>query len=215
MPRSALSYPVRRSLDMFEGFFDGKHPRVLDVGCGNGSKLSCFKSLVGQAVGIDLPAEIARFANRNLIRVAGSADSFRPFSDDSFDAVTNFHVIEHLWERDTAIDEMHRVLKPGGWLILITPNRWRLTALYSNLVLRSFRPDLPHPMNPDHTFEYTGRDLRLAFEKSQFSYWRVEATFLGLSASFGDRNYWIGFERVPALVDRFCAEWLVVAQKQA
>lgn len=214
LPRNTLSYPVRRSLELFENLFDGNHPRVLDVGCGNGSKLSCFNSLVGQSVGIDLPIEVSQIANPDLARVAGSADSFLPFPDNSFDAVTNFHVLEHLWEREMSIDEMYRVLKPSGWLLLITPNRWRVSALYSNLLLKLFKSDLPHPMNPDHTFEYAGGDLRRAFEKSRFSQWRVESMFLGLTASFGDTNYWMGLERVPSWLDRFCTEWLVVAQKQ-
>ncbi len=215
MPRRSLSYPVRRSLELFEKFFDSSRPRVLDVGCGNGSKLSCFDSLIGQSVGIDLPGEVSQVANNDLARVAGSADLFLPFPDNSFDAVTNFHVLEHLWERDRAIDEMYRVLKPKGWLILITPNRWRISALYSNLILKLFKPDLPHPMNPDHTFEYTREDLQRSFAASRFSHWQVESMFLGLTASFGNKNYWMGFDRVPRLLDRFCAEWLIAAQKQA
>ncbi len=215
MPRSALAYSVRRSLKLFEDFFAGKRPRVLDVGCGNGSKLSCFNSLIGRSIGIDLPAEVTQIANRDLLRVGGSADSCLPFPDNSFDAVTNFHVIEHLRERELAIDEMYRVLKPSGWLMLITPNRWRISALYSNLLLKLFKPIHPHPMNPDHTFEYTGGDLRRSFEKSRFRHWRVESMFLGLTASFGDRNYWAGFERVPNFLDGVCVEWLVVAQKSA
>jgi SAM-dependent methyltransferase len=216
LPPSALSYRVRRYLDLFEEFYGTGRPRVLDVGCGSGRKISCFGSLVGQSVGIDLPAEVSQIGNCDLMRVAGNADSFLPFPDDSFDAVTSFHVIEHLKERDMAIEEMFRVLKPGGWLLLLTPNRRRVTSLYSNFFLKILSPGLPYPypMNPDHTFEYARSDLQTAFQKSKFRFWRMEAIFLGLAASYGSKNIWIGLDQVPDLLSEFCAEWIVMAQKQ-
>lgn len=213
LPRSSFSYPVRRSLELFENFFNGTPPRVLDIGCGDGSKLSCFHPFIGQSVGIDLPAEVSRTSNLEHLSVAASANFPLPFPNNAFDAVTNFHVLEHLIERDLVINEMYRVLKPGGWLMLITPNRWRITALYSNWALKFFKRGIPHPMNPDHTFEYTRRDLQRSLEQSEFVSQRVEPLFLGLMASFGERNYWVGLEQVPSFLDRFCSEWLVIAQK--
>jgi ubiquinone/menaquinone biosynthesis C-methylase UbiE len=59
--------------------------------------------------------------------VARSDAKALPFADDSFDRVLMFDVVEHLhpWELDVCLNEVHRVLKPSGQIIVHTaPNRW-------------------------------------------------------------------------------------------
>jgi ubiquinone/menaquinone biosynthesis C-methylase UbiE len=103
---------------------------VLDVACGPGNFSRAFASAVGDSglvVGIDASksmldrgaGELRRSAHRNVVLVRGSALAL-PFVDDSFDAVCCFAAL-HLFDDPFAgLDEMTRVLTPGGRIALMT-----------------------------------------------------------------------------------------------
>jgi SAM-dependent methyltransferase len=103
---------------------------VLDVACGPGNFSRAFASAVGDSglvVGLDASktmldrgaAELRRSEHRNLVLVRGSALEL-PFVDDSFDAVCCFAAL-HLFDDPFAgLDEMARVLTPGGRVALMT-----------------------------------------------------------------------------------------------
>jgi SAM-dependent methyltransferase len=106
---------------------------VLDVGCGDGYLLY-RASLVCRAAalhGVDPSARgvamaagrLARAGCRALLGTAGAGDL--PYGTGSFDAVLMADVIEHLEEPERALDEVRRVLAPGGVLLLSTPFRQR------------------------------------------------------------------------------------------
>jgi SAM-dependent methyltransferase len=103
---------------------------VLDVACGPGNFSRAFASAVGDSglvVGIDASktmldrgaAELRRSAHRNLVLVRGSALEL-PFVDDSFDAVCCFAALHLFDEPFAGLDEMTRVLTPGGRIALMT-----------------------------------------------------------------------------------------------
>ncbi|MEO9327363.1 class I SAM-dependent methyltransferase [Gordonia aurantiaca] len=70
-----------------------------------------------------------------------------PLADASVDVVVNFQVIEHLWDQAKFIDECRRVLRPGGELLISTPNRI------------TFSPGRDTPLNPFHTRELDAAEL--------------------------------------------------------
>ncbi|MFT4199969.1 class I SAM-dependent methyltransferase [Gordonia sp. (in: high G+C Gram-positive bacteria)] len=70
-----------------------------------------------------------------------------PLPDGSVDVVVNFQVIEHLWDQPAFVAECHRVLRPGGRLLMSTPNRI------------TFTPDSDTPVNPFHTRELNAMEL--------------------------------------------------------
>ena len=94
-------------------------PRILDCGCGTGSNLEMLRAY-GRAVGFDLTATGARFARAHGQTVAQASIAAIPFRTSAFDLVTSFDVFQCLPDEieRTAIAEMARVLKPGGWLLL-------------------------------------------------------------------------------------------------
>lgn len=88
--------------------------RVLDVGCGTGLN---FRRLPA-AVGVDVSGGILRIARRRCARLAMASGSELPFPDASFDRVLCTYVLTTIpgWRR--ALDEMARVLRPGGRLVV-------------------------------------------------------------------------------------------------
>lgn len=93
--------------------------RVLDVGCGTGLN---FRRLPPGAVGVDPSGGILRVARRRCRSLAMAAGSALPFADASFDRVLSTYVLTTVPDWPRALDEMARVLRPGG-RIVITDDR--------------------------------------------------------------------------------------------
>lgn len=89
---------------------------ILDVGAGTGLLVDFLNQHRFQAIGID------KYSKAKNIR-PGSATKL-PFPKNNFDLVTAISVIEHLTPKESSqfLTEAHRVLKPGGFIFLITPN---------------------------------------------------------------------------------------------
>ena len=100
---------------------DNPNPRILDVGCGTGANLKML-GLYGQAEGLDISEQAVEFCKqRGLGDVKLGAIEDLPFEDQSFDIVTALDVIEHLDDDAAGLQEMRRVLRPGGTLLLFVP----------------------------------------------------------------------------------------------
>jgi SAM-dependent methyltransferase len=92
---------------------------LLDVGCGTKPYSSLF--LVDEYVGLDIDSEISR--RRGIAEKLYDGTRF-PFDSQHFDVVLCNQVLEHVFNPDEFISELHRVLKPGGQLILTVPFVW-------------------------------------------------------------------------------------------
>ena len=127
----------RVALSVLEGALDGQRDlRVLDAGCGTGGTTIDLRRF-GEVVGVDLAWEALEPARgRGLTRLARASIERLPFRDKSFDAVTSFEVIYHLGVTNDryALDELHRVLKPGGLLLLRVPAHDWLRGEHDRLV---------------------------------------------------------------------------------
>ena len=131
------------------------HPgsRVLDAGCGR----SLFTEIRPDwpfgivAADVDLDLLAARKAEFPAVRwVVGDAHPL-PFRDAAFDGLFAGELVEHLPDPAAGVEEFRRVLRPGGSLVLTTPNRLRL----ANVVDRSERP-----YSPDHLSELSYDEAR-------------------------------------------------------
>ena len=113
--RSGLDFLVRHLSALPRG-------RVLDVGCGDGQILQFMQNLGWTAEGVDFDPIAVENARQKGLRVhAGTLQSLAAPSD-SFDALILSHVIEHVHEPGELLRECHRLLKPNGRLIILTPN---------------------------------------------------------------------------------------------
>lgn len=102
---------------------DWRQKEILDVGCGTGAILQRLGN-PERNVGIDLGDEAVSFCRRRgLTNVQKGDVCALPFEDASFDALICSSVLYHQWVRDVAgaVREMHRVLRPGGLLLINVP----------------------------------------------------------------------------------------------
>jgi SAM-dependent methyltransferase len=166
---------------------------LLDVGCGG----QRYRSLFAHAkryVGVDLPSNSA---NTSLLSAFASGLNL-PFADRSFDTVLCTEVLEHVPEPLVMMQEIARVLRSGGCLILTTPQTWGLH-------------EAPHDY-----YRYTEFGLRYLAERSGLTVERVQPT-CGIWATVGQRlSSFIFFtfgDGRPLLVKAFlalmCAGWQI------
>lgn len=103
---------------------------ILDIGCGNARDIISILRASATVVGVDLSQGMIDQARQDLASAGyhdvrlevGDATRLR-FPAESFESILCSEVIEHISNTDQAVSEMHRVLKPGGRLIISTPNR--------------------------------------------------------------------------------------------
>jgi len=136
-PLSSGPDRARRQARMLTGILRNAHrPAViLDVGCGDGSALAAAKehNPAHRFAGIDWSADALRQARAHGLTVLrGSVDPRLPVADGAADVVIMSELIEHLVDPDGAVAEVRRVLRPGGDLLLSTPN---LAAWYNRGLL--------------------------------------------------------------------------------
>lgn len=121
----AALFGLRRPKRELSLMFLGDRPpgSVLDVGCGDGEYLARMKPLGWAVDGVDFDAQAIASARvrHGLTLRCGDLASQR-FPTAIFDAVTMRHVIEHVPEPVPLLAEAARILKPGGRLVVVTPN---------------------------------------------------------------------------------------------
>ncbi len=129
---------------------------VLDVGCNTGYGTMRFVPVARRVAGVDVSPRAIEAAQRRAIDgrpefVLGGGLEL-PFPDDSFDVVTSFQVLEHVPDPRVFLRELTRVTRPGGRIILATPNA--ATRLYPGM----------QPWNRFHVHEYVADELRELLE---------------------------------------------------
>ncbi|MGJ8641928.1 MAG: class I SAM-dependent methyltransferase [Luteolibacter sp.] len=132
-----------RNLDVSSKVSGGK--RLLDIGCGLGDVLALLADNYRELYGIDPTENYCEKARQNLcahdsthVKIDVGVCEQLNYPDNYFDTVTLLDVYEHVetaW-RPVALREIHRVLRPGGELVLSTPSRriMRLWNLFDNIL---------------------------------------------------------------------------------
>jgi SAM-dependent methyltransferase len=97
--------------------------RILDLGAGAGIvEQMNFRGVAGQVCGVDLDPRVTTNAFLDQAKIA-SGDAI-PYGNEEFDLVFADNVLEHLSQPHSVFAEVYRVLRPGGWFLAKTPNRY-------------------------------------------------------------------------------------------
>ena len=111
-------------------FCEGK--TVLDVACGEGYGSDMLAAAAGHVTGVDISVDAVAHATsqyggrENLEFIQGDCEKL-PLPDDSVDVAVSLETIEHLEAQEAFVSELRRVLKPGGLLVMSSPNKRQYT----------------------------------------------------------------------------------------
>ena len=131
----------QESMDIYKDIIKSYVPdkTVLAVGCGYNDFLKDAFSLASNTYGVDPDAEA--LAKNTFIKnkLVGFAEKL-PLPDESIDIITAEWVLEHIQDEYKVLKEFHRVLKPGGVVIFLTPNKWNYNAFLIRLIPNKLHP---------------------------------------------------------------------------
>lgn len=119
---------------------------VAEIGCGDGRGLELLAPKSEHFLALDKSTKVAQKRARgkhNNVEFLETLIPPIPLPDNTYDAVLSFQVIEHIMDDTLFLEELHRILKPGGKLYLTTPNI-----------------DLSLTRNPWHIREYKAEELQ-------------------------------------------------------
>ncbi len=107
-----------------------KIEKILVVGCGRGYEAIKLQELFGAKIhGVDVEQEFDVRAEQ-YAQLSNYDGETLPFTDNHFDIVYSFHVLEHVEDVDKMLFEMKRVINQGGWVYIGVPNRSRLFGYF-------------------------------------------------------------------------------------
>jgi methionine biosynthesis protein MetW len=123
--------PVPKVLRVLKQWMGTGHV-VLDVGCGSGFYSYICRERGNHVIGVDITSQVRAARALGIEVCMGNAELGLPFKAQHFSMVLCIEVIEHLLEPERVLEEIHRVLRPEGALIVTTPNYayWVLRLLY-------------------------------------------------------------------------------------
>lgn len=163
----------------------------LDIGCGRclvprwlpdhrdiEERLS---SLADHIVGVDLDLEALR-ANSSVKRLAMCEATFLPFISRTFDLVTSNMVFEHIERPRPVLEEIRRVTRPGGRLLVHTPNIHDIVTVAARLIPNRLHPGLvsclegraEEDVYPTHFFFNRAKEIRDLLRTAGFEDIRLE-----------------------------------------
>ena len=148
-------------------------PRILDIGCATGALLVFLHDLGWHVTGVEISPSAEYARNERNLDVKSLPLEENSFPPECFDVVLASHLIEHLNNPRSFLDETHRVLKPDGRVFITTPN---ICGFQARLLGGRWRSAIF-----DHLYLFSVRTLKAMLRESGFAVERV-CTWGGLAA---------------------------------
>lgn len=142
-------------------YVDCDEPRMLDIGCSIGATVDAAGRLGWRATGVDISQAAVDYCCQQGLDCRKIDGVELPFQDDSFDIVTSWHVIEHVTDVRETLAEWNRIVRPGGILVLETPDSQCLQARRRGAKYEKFWP-------VGHLYTFTRSNMCSLLEQSGF-----------------------------------------------
>lgn len=135
------------------------HTRVLEIGCGVGTLAHRLTNQGCQVVATDISNNAIAHGRKKYpdLELLVSPAEELPFPDDHFDLVVSFDLLEHLFYVDRHLAEVKRILRPKGYYLFATPNRY-CSATYATIRSGNFTWQKSHPSL--HTYRQLQKRLK-------------------------------------------------------
>jgi len=129
------------------------HGRLLEIGCGSGQLLEIMQQMGWQAEGVDFDPSAVENARKKALQVRLGTLEKQGYPKDYFDVIFMSHLIEHVHDPLRLLEEVCRIIKPNGRLIMVTPNNESLGHKFFKEAWRGLEV-------PRHLYIFTMNALR-------------------------------------------------------
>ncbi|CAG0992194.1 putative S-adenosylmethionine-dependent methyltransferase/MSMEI_2290 [Anaerolineales bacterium] len=165
----------QRRLEMIVQAADNRiKGQILENGCGVGMYVEKLSAFGGRVIGLEYDLERATEARANSNEIINAAGEFVPLPSSTFDLILSHEVLEHVQDDRAAIQEMIRVLKPGGRIAVFCPNRgypfethgifWTGKYYFGNKLFVNYLPRVLRNKLAPHVRVYSTSDLQKLFD---------------------------------------------------
>lgn len=135
--------------------------KVLDVGCGSGAFLLLLRNFGMECHGVETGRLNKDFVKKHELDIKNCSIIEANFPNNYFDVITMNHVLEHVENPTKTIKELYRILKPGGTLIIATPQS-------HSLAYKIFKEYWVQLDVPRHLFTFSTKILKQYVKKAGF-----------------------------------------------
>jgi SAM-dependent methyltransferase len=170
LPSYVWRFGQERRLALIDRYAPLAGRRILDVGCGIGTYVDKLRLFSDRVYGIDVEMERVMEGGQRLPNLLIAAAESPPFSTASFDVILLHEVLEHVQDDRQVVREAHRLLAPGGRMVIFAPNRlypfethgiyWRGEYRFGNFPLVNYLPASQRDRLCPHVRTYTKGDLQ-------------------------------------------------------
>jgi len=188
--------------------------RVLEIGCGIGTIVFELTKQGHDARGTDISQVAIEYGRKKYpgIRLRVQPAEELAFEDGAFDVVLSFDLFEHIARIDRHVSEVHRVLKPRGYYLFQTPNKYSNatfeTLAHRSLKWRRYHPSLHTPGQLRRRLAGYGFDVRFVKMNAINEFTRPKLQKLGPLGSLIAR---VNFEKLPLVLQ---TNLYVIAQRK-
>jgi SAM-dependent methyltransferase len=162
----------KKPLELFSQYMPEGNGRILDLGCGIGTTTRWLGRKFERVIGLDYSLEFCKYSKgrttiTNSVSYINSDACFLPLRDECLNGIFSFTTIEHLYDVEKALDELDRVLRKEGIILIHMPNLLTplrpIKAIFSREKLKYPKPESGE--NVLHSLYLVFRDLFLILRK--------------------------------------------------
>ncbi|MEM5782042.1 MAG: methyltransferase domain-containing protein [Candidatus Aenigmatarchaeota archaeon] len=206
-----LWYSERRkkAIEKFMNNVTGE--KILDIGSGKGIFNKIFRKVGFKKIfAVDFNRKLLKMNDADK-RFILNLENKLPFSNNSFDCCFAAEILEHLENREQLLNEIHRILKKGGYLILTTPNKDSLIAKFDRIIGRFIVDGLWNGHDYSHKYVYSFNEIVKLIKEVGFKILKLESFYLFyrfpiLTKSSSGMCTWILAQKIAKEVVQLCPE---------
>ncbi|PTX60478.1 methyltransferase family protein [Kordia periserrulae] len=116
------SYMLSKKIKLVEQHTKSDTKKLLDIGCGTGDFLAIAKKRHWEIAGVEPDAQARKIASKKTATKIETNEYLSQIPNESFDAITMWHVLEHVPNLSEQIQTLKRLLKPNGTIFIAVPN---------------------------------------------------------------------------------------------
>jgi len=157
-------YTLLKKLQLISKYY--KTGKILDIGCGTGEFLKTFKDSKWETFGIEPSLDVRKMAIENYGFDVREESELKKLETSYFDVITMWHVLEHVPQLNDRIEELKRLIKPNGIIIIAVPN-------CSSLDAKIYKENWAAYDVPRHLYHFRPIDIETVFKNHGLKVFKV------------------------------------------